>query len=644
MKTIIAVLFLCCSTTLFAQAPLPFVPDGNTMGLWHFDETSGSMLQDASFYQNNGQTFGTSIVTGRFGNARLFNGVSGYAYVPDPSNGTLDFGVNQSLTLEAWFKTTSLANQRILRKGLAPVPGYELGMNNGKVFGIVGNREDGTPPDTLLVIKSETSFNDNVWHHAVFIRDRVARKLFLYVDGFSVAEPVTDNFPYALANDLPLGIGCWYPSPLPLLFQGAIDEARISNIARHPVASIDVSPALLAFGSVVVGTNTPRDLAITNFGSRDTLRVTNISSNNSVFTTNATSFVLLPGASRSIQVLYAPTVVRSDTGSLSIASNDPNRPIVRVRLSGQGFAPAAAPFITSIRDIPEDQGKQVRVIWYQSVHDSLGDSLRIANYSVWRRVGTNNALWDYIATIPAVRFAQYAYVAPTLFDSTRATGIRWSVFRVSAHTSGGAQVFFSAPDSGYSVDNIAPFPPLNLAASVAPGRITLTWSEPVDPDFHRFMIYRSTVANFIPSESNRIGTSSINRFLDQNISGSSAFYYRVSATDTAGNESPYSDQLRVVLTGVGPGTTLPTEYAMHQNYPNPFNPTTTIRFDVPKESFVRFTIFDMLGREVATLVDEVKQPGNYEVFVQGEGLSSGTYFYRMNAGDFVSTRRMILMK
>jgi hypothetical protein len=99
-----------------------------------------------------------------------------------------------------------------------------------------------------------------------------------------------------------------------------------------------------------------------------------------------------------------------------------------------------------------------------------------------------------------------------------------------------------------------------------------------------------------------------------------------------------------------PGGTIPTEYALGQNYPNPFNPSTTISYDIPKSSQVSVKVFDMLGRLVATLVDGVQSPSGYRVEWNPTGLSSGIYFYRIQAqtldgsGDFVAVKKLVLMK
>jgi hypothetical protein len=88
----------------------------------------------------------------------------------------------------------------------------------------------------------------------------------------------------------------------------------------------------------------------------------------------------------------------------------------------------------------------------------------------------------------------------------------------------------------------------------------------------------------------------------------------------------------------------PNKFQLHQNYPNPFNPTTTINYTIPNSSLVKLKVYDILGREVETLVNERKSPGNYSVEFNASRLASGIYFYRMQAGDFVATKKLILMK
>lgn len=92
------------------------------------------------------------------------------------------------------------------------------------------------------------------------------------------------------------------------------------------------------------------------------------------------------------------------------------------------------------------------------------------------------------------------------------------------------------------------------------------------------------------------------------------------------------------------GITLPAVFSLEQNYPNPFNPTTIIRYQLPQEGYVTLKIYDMLGREVSTLVNEYKNAGEYKINFDASSLSSGVYVYRILVNDFVSTKKMILMK
>ena len=92
--------------------------------------------------------------------------------------------------------------------------------------------------------------------------------------------------------------------------------------------------------------------------------------------------------------------------------------------------------------------------------------------------------------------------------------------------------------------------------------------------------------------------------------------------------------------------TQPKEFLLYQNYPNPFNPSTSIQYAISNTQFVTLKVYDLLGREVATLVNEEKTAGSYEIEfgVKSLELSSGIYFYKLQAGDFVETKKMILLK
>jgi len=95
---------------------------------------------------------------------------------------------------------------------------------------------------------------------------------------------------------------------------------------------------------------------------------------------------------------------------------------------------------------------------------------------------------------------------------------------------------------------------------------------------------------------------------------------------------------------VAPDAPIPSEFSLEQNHPNPFNPSTTIQFRVPSQEFVELKVYDVLGREVATLVNEELQPGSYETTFNGNDLASGVYYYRLSTTSFVQTRKLLLLR
>ncbi len=102
--------------------------------------------------------------------------------------------------------------------------------------------------------------------------------------------------------------------------------------------------------------------------------------------------------------------------------------------------------------------------------------------------------------------------------------------------------------------------------------------------------------------------------------------------------------LRGIILAVNDENKLPVDYSLEQNYPNPFNPITSIQYSLSSRQQIKLTMYDMLGREVQTLVDEVKAQGTYTVKWDGKEFPSGVYFYRLTAGTFTDVRRLLLIK
>jgi len=105
-----------------------------------------------------------------------------------------------------------------------------------------------------------------------------------------------------------------------------------------------------------------------------------------------------------------------------------------------------------------------------------------------------------------------------------------------------------------------------------------------------------------------------------------------------------STSVSISVTDVGENHSNPTGYRLYDNYPNPFNPTTTIRYSLPEAAFTSIKIYDVVGNEVAVAVNEMKTAGTHQVTYNATSFSSGVYYYTIQAGSFMETRKMILMK
>ena len=124
-------------------------------------------------------------------------------------------------------------------------------------------------------------------------------------------------------------------------------------------------------------------------------------------------------------------------------------------------------------------------------------------------------------------------------------------------------------------------------------------------------------------------------------------YWTVIYSDSTDNVIFIIDGItgQIVPIGISNITTkVPDKYVLYQNYPNPFNPSTKIRFDIPKSSLVKLSVYDMIGREVAVLVNSEIKPGSYEYQWDGANVASGVYFYKLQTEGFVQVKKMILIK
>ncbi|MEW5925194.1 MAG: T9SS type A sorting domain-containing protein, partial [Candidatus Zixiibacteriota bacterium] len=154
-------------------------------------------------------------------------------------------------------------------------------------------------------------------------------------------------------------------------------------------------------------------------------------------------------------------------------------------------------------------------------------------------------------------------------------------------------------------------------------------------------------AAFNPINTNEGVDLAVYTFKKSRFVSGQTYYYRVRYRDHNLKWSDWSEETSFqIVTAVdeGKAAEIPDSYELGQNYPNPFNPSTIIAYQIPRNGHVSIKVYDALGQEVATLVDEEKPAGNYQVEFNTVNLSSGIYFYEMRSGEFTTIKKCCLMK
>jgi hypothetical protein len=356
------------------------------------------------------------------------------------------------------------------------------------------------------------------------------------------------------------------------------------------------------------------------------------------------------------------------------------------RLEKNGYWGYPAPEIYSIHDIPGDQGGYVEIDWYASRLDPWPEQL-ISEYSIWRATTQAAAMmaassgaslvvdpaeipdhataplyrvehraagtffWQRVATVDAYYMTGYSLDVPTAHDSTSASpGPQY--FQIIAHTSDPLVYWVSDPDSGYSLDNLAPAAPLTLAAQRAGSDVELEWhpSGEDEADFLHYAVYRAETSGFSPSPSYFLTTTPDTTLVDTDADPAQRFYYLVTSIDTHENESdPSNEAMADVVTGVDDRVPEVRAFTVLPNSPNPFGTTTEIRFGLPRAADVVLRVYDIAGRRVFEKRVEALPPGWRSIRFDGRDgdgrlLPSGVYLYRLTAAGEAQTRKMVITR
>ena len=224
------------------------------------------------------------------------------------------------------------------------------------------------------------------------------------------------------------------------------------------------------------------------------------------------------------------------------------------------------------------------------------------------------------------------------------------MYVISAHSADPAIWFSSIPDSGYSVDNLPPGAPAGLAGeqSYSPAGLALTWSLNAENDLSHYAVYRDTTEGFVPGPGNQMAVPTDPEWFDAGWRWDSGYYYKIAAVDVHGNESVYALLSPDNVTGLESPRAPKANY-LAQNFPNPFNPATKIAFGLHAAGTVKLGIYDASGRLVRTLINGARPAGHYSETWDGRdergvAVASGVYFYRLDAGSFSETRKMVVLK
>lgn len=380
---------------------------------------------------------------------------------------------------------------------------------------------------------------------------------------------------------------------------------------------------------------------------------------------------------------WISSVATDGAGNLCVAWDDYRSSAGRAyfqRIEGRfGAWGCPEPTVASVADVPHDEGGRVAVNWLASGRD-MAVPRTIGHYSIWRAVdalpaaGGGRVLgsaaelasiglrdtgpvylssppgyyWELAGTQAAQGWPGYSFATPTRADSV-AGDPGDEQFMVVAHDQYDDYVAYASnAASGHSVDNLAPAPPLLLAAQRSGPDVVLRWSRVPAGDLRDYAVYRAQTAGVIPGEATFLGSAADTVLVDA-AAPSTALYYVVTAIDVHANRSLPSPEANVgASTGIDE-LAAATGLVVLGNRPNPFVSTTEFELGLPARTDVSIRIFDVAGR----LVRSLERPGMGPGFVRipfdgrddaGRPLASGVGFYKVTANGHTATRRMVVAR
>jgi len=637
-------------TITFAGEALPFVPiaDFTPLSIDFGKVNVGSSVSDTITVVNSGvDTLKISSVT---------SGVVDYVVVPTDGmvlpGDSLKFGVTFTPSTAEVFATSITFNHNAevpVTKVAVTGQGVEAGFTASTLFIDFGNVwKDSVATDSVIVSNSSTTLQ------LVIDSVKSTNELFTVtptsgsIDTSSAATFVVTFAPTAKGPQV--GEVIFYSNA-----PSMIDTVAVSGFGAIPEPVFAVMPATINYSGVLVGTSKMDSVMVTNMGT-DTLNISGVTSSNAQFVVTPTSATLDTMASQMFYITFSPTSAGPQSAAIVFASN------TEAGFDTVGVFGSSIPTVT-IAEARKDVNADLKPD-YSISKDTLV-IYGIVTSGNFQSSGTSYFIQDATAGINVFSFdpAETQYV---IGDSVMVIG-KVAQFR-------GLTEFtpLAATDVYFKIlkhDAIVPSPKWLYAHDFTTNVETYEGSLiKLDTLYKISGTWPASQSNASIFMTNAAGTDTIQFFIDfdSNIGGSTEPIYPI---NVIGVVSQYSSGSSVFNNGyeIVPRSTddfvhtpgiagvrdafagIPDNFELYNNYPNPFNPSTMIRFALPNAATAKLVVYDMLGREVRTLLNGNFDAGYHQIAWNGrnnEGVSvsTGMYLYRIEAGSFVSTKKMLLMK
>ena len=571
----------------------------------------------------------------------------GYALDFDGSNDYVSVNDNSSLTsttaitISAWFKKSSgSAWMSLIGKGTSDSDEeYVLLLRVNQVYFDVGNA--GGP-----YLQQNATVSSETWHHiaAVHTRSSGTSNLKVYLNGQDIGGTVVNASNNPNDNSIPLTIGSRF-STSNALFQGQIDDLQIWNDARTQAEIkenmhkelVGNESNLVAYYKMSNGTGTSLTDNSSNSNAGTLTNMDNsdwvtsyavIGDLGSSYKTDVEGIWSVSGTNESDASNGLTMTVGSSlsTGNFAVFGNNNTSSETSADLGSVASTNRTA------RIWQVDESGTVAATIKIDISDATGSANgtgTASNFRLLYRSGTSGA-FSSAATGSSISGDVVTFNSVSLQDGYYAMGTEGDASLPVELTS---FELLETRNDGITLQWVTESEINNLGFNLDRKTPITDWSQIASYVTHPALQGQGSVSY-----------QTIYTFTDNTVQENERYDYRLSDVDYDGNVEYHSLQLMGVSL-----SDIPEQFILYSNYPNPFNPVTTIRYDLSKESLVDITIYDMRGNVVNNLVDANQSSGYKSVQWnatnnQGEPVSAGVYLYKIQAGDFVDTKKMILLK